>query len=231
MKSRVDLGMRLLVVANLVVVGVLALAMVADWIHLAPPPAAAQAPSASPSFDLMEMGLAHIPTSNDCLLCHYEGGASGVKPIPALGHPLEGWRTCLVCHTNEKLGRKAPGHEGIAEAECLNCHKVAPPGPAITQAHSRLDRPCLDCHGGVAHLPTSMVGRNQDDCWLCHKPAAEPPPQKPHPDNPNLTCRTCHQAAQVGALPIDHALRGDSTCVLCHQMNLPPPSPTPGVGT
>lgn len=235
MKTGLDRGLRILIVANIFVVGALVLAMVADWMQITVPWTAQASPatsSAAPSADLMKMGLAHIPTSNECLLCHDDGGQAGVKPIPALGHPLPGWTACAVCHTNEKLGRIAPGHDGIAESECLGCHKVAQPGPAITQAHSKLAKPCLECHGGVAHLPSSMVGRNQDECWLCHKPAPSPPPLEPHPDNPDLTCRSCHQAANVGALPIDHALRSDSTCVLCHQVNPASPSPSaPAAGT
>ena len=187
--------------------------------------AASAQPSASP--EQMQMGLAHIPTSNSCLLCHESGGSSGVKPIPAIGHPLAGWGACLTCHTDEKLGRNAPGHRGIAETECLNCHKVAQEGPAITQAHAELNEPCLDCHGSVAHLPSSMVGRNQDECWLCHKPNPAPPPTKPHPDPATLTCRACHQSPDVGALPIDHALRAEATCVLCHDIKAGSASPSP----
>jgi hypothetical protein len=172
------------------------------------------------------MGLAHIPTSSECVLCHDAGGSTGVKPVPAIGHPLAGWTACQACHTNEDLG-KAPGHIGIDQAECTNCHKEAKLGPPITQAHADLHEACLDCHGDFAHLPTSMVGRNQDDCWLCHKPNPERPPQKPHPDRPDLTCRTCHQASDVGALPIDHALRDDASCVLCHQMTAAQLSPSP----
>jgi hypothetical protein len=184
-------------------------------------------PTPTPSPELMSMGLAHIPTTNSCLLCHETGGEAGLKPIPALGHPLEGWETCNTCHTDERLGRVAPGHTGIDEKECVNCHTVAPPGPAITHAHAQLDRPCLDCHGDFAHLPSSMVGRNQDECWLCHKPAPTTAPQKPHPDDTRLTCRSCHQAADVGALPIDHALRSDATCNLCHDIKASTPTPTP----
>jgi hypothetical protein len=227
MRRRFDRTLRLLIVLNLVVIGLLAATMVANWLSIIPSRGTGSgdggdggAASGSPgaSVPLMQMGLAHIPTSNDCLLCHDSGGSSGVKVIPAIGHPLAGWTACLTCHTNEKLGRDAPGHEGIAESECINCHKVAQLGPAITQAHANLNQPCLDCHGSVAHLPSSMVGRNQDDCWLCHKPNPSPPPIKPHPDPANLSCRSCHQAANAGALPIDHALRGDDTCVLCHDI-------------
>jgi hypothetical protein len=233
MNARIDLGLRILIVANILVVGLLAFSMVADWMKVLPPMIGTATPSApaSPTAPLMEMGLAHIPTSAECVLCHESGGSAGVKVIPALGHPLAGWTACLVCHTNDELGRKAPGHEGIAESECLNCHKEALEGPPITQAHADLHEACLDCHGDFAHMPTSMVGRNQDECWLCHKPNPSPPPQKPHPDRPDLTCRTCHQASDVGALPIDHALRADDTCVLCHEMGVRrSPLPTPSAG-
>jgi hypothetical protein len=231
MKGKIDRWISVLIIANFVIVAILLTAALADWLKLVPTGQAAQpeaSASASPP-DLMPMGLAHIPTSASCLLCHLTGGEAGLKPVPALGHPLEGWRQCVVCHTDDRLGRTAPGHVGIQEKECLNCHKVAPPGPAITQPHSRLqDQQCLDCHGSVAHLPTSMVGRRQDECWLCHKPTALPPPKYPHGTDARLSCRSCHRSAEVGNLPIDHALRGDSTCLLCHDIKQVPTAPPTG---
>jgi hypothetical protein len=120
----------------------------------------------------MEMGTAHIPTSNACVLCHGSGGE--VKIVPAVLHPLEGWR--------RRLG----------------------------------------CHGDVAHLPESMASTDEDDCVLCHKPTELPPPTYPHVADARLSCRTCHQSAEVGGLPIDHALRGDATCLLCHDLKVAP---------
>jgi hypothetical protein len=225
-----DRWIRIAVVANLAVAGLLAIVLLGIWFTSLPVghPAQSEAPPSASPEELMPMGLAHIPTSNSCLLCHETGGEAGLKPIPAIGHPLEGWRSCLTCHTNDRLGKTAPGHEGIEQKECLNCHKVAQAGPAITQPHSRLqDQHCLDCHGKVAHLPTSMVGRNEDECWLCHKPTASPPPQKPHPDV-SRSCRDCHSSPEVGALPMDHALRADTTCLLCHDVPAAA-SPTPAV--
>jgi predicted CXXCH cytochrome family protein len=222
---RFDRALRALIILNLAVVALLAAGLVADWAgvldHASP-----LAPGASPTPDTMRMGLAHIPTSADCTLCHTSGGSAGLKPVPALAHPIQGWTACLVCHTDDKLGREAPGHTGIAQDECLSCHKAAVDGPAITQAHAQLDAPCLSCHGSVAHLPTSMVGRSQDDCWLCHRPSTDPAPVRPHPDPAGLTCRSCHSSGNAGALPIDHALRAESTCALCHQVR-PSPSPSP----
>jgi len=205
--------------------------MVAGFITSGGSQPAQLAAQPSPSFDLMPMGNAHIPTTNACVLCHGAGGE--VKsPLPML-HPVEGWRRCLVCHTNDALGRTAPGHEGIAETECLNCHKTAQAGPAITQPHAALhDQRCLDCHGSVAHLPSTMASTDEAGCVLCHKPAALPPPSYPHAADAIVSCRVCHQSAEVGALPIDHALRDDSTCLLCHDIKsaspvpaAPPPSP------
>jgi hypothetical protein len=180
----------------------------------------------APTLDLMPMGAAHIPTTNACLLCH--GKAGEIKAVPAILHPVEGWRRCLTCHTDESLGRKAPGHEGITEEQCLNCHKVAAAGPAITRPHAEIQgKGCLDCHGSVAHLPSSMATMNQDDCILCHKPTNLPPPAYPHAADSRLECSSCHRSPEVGGLPIDHAQRTDSMCLLCHEIKIAAPLATP----
>lgn len=232
-KSSFERSVRLLVGVNVVLVASLALVMFLDIINSprGHPDQAAQ-PTASASIPLMEMGLAHIPTNNDCILCHDENGSIGLKTVPAILHPVEGWRRCVVCHTNPALGRKAPGHEGIAEEECTNCHKTGEAGPAITQPHAALhDQACLDCHGSVAHLPSSMASSNETDCVLCHKPAELPPPAYPHPPDARLGCRTCHQSSQAGGLPIDHALRTDTSCLLCHDIKQTGPSPSVPAGS
>jgi hypothetical protein len=220
----IEAGIRALLLANVGVIAVLLFLALTSWTRPGHPEQSIPAPSTT--YDLMSMGQAHIPTSNSCLLCHDEGGSSGLKPIPAVGHELEGWRRCATCHTDESLGRLAPGHRGIPEEECLNCHKLPPEGPPITQPHSRLqDQHCLDCHGSYAHLPSSMVGRNQDECWLCHKPTPLAPPEYPHVKDPATGCRDCHRSAQVGGLPIDHALHSNETCLLCHEIKEAPPAP------
>jgi hypothetical protein len=238
MRRRLTRLVPILVALNLAVVACLAALIAYSLVaspggRPAPNQGDAAGSSASPgtSFGLMPMGNAHIPTSQQCVLCHGAGGE--VKTVPAILHPVEGWRRCLVCHTDETLGRKAPGHEGIAEGECLNCHKNAQTGPAITQPHLALqDQHCLVCHGSVAHLPTTMASTKESDCVLCHKPATLAPPSYPHVADPRLTCRSCHQSAEVGALPIDHALRSDDMCLLCHQLLYQPgvsPLPLPSV--
>lgn len=226
LRRGIERWIAVLVVLNIVVVAILLATVVLDQVNAprAGHPAQSE-PSPSASIELMAMGLAHIPTSNSCVLCHEAGGSAGVKNVPALGHELEGWRQCAVCHTNVELGRQAPGHAGIPEAECLNCHKIAQPGPAITQPHSRLqDQLCLDCHGTFAHLPSSMASRHEESCTLCHKPTVLPPPEFAHAVNDRLGCRDCHKSAEVGNMPIDHALRADETCLLCHDIKQVPGS-------
>jgi hypothetical protein len=234
-------SIEVLIALNLLLVAGLAVVMFLDLSgssrgHPEQAPVAAAAGQASPSFDLMNMGLAHIPTNNDCVLCHDGADGVDIKVVPAILHPIEGWRRCVTCHTDETLGRAAPGHTGIAEEECLNCHKSGEAGPAITQPHAALqDQRCLTCHGSVAHLPSSMASSKETDCILCHKPTTLPPPAYPHPADARLSCRACHQSEQAGALPIDHALRTDDTCLLCHDIkrtgDAPPvtlPSGSPG---
>jgi hypothetical protein len=225
MKARAPVARVNRVIEIILVVGVVALGLVIVAVFMSLPgtpgsrPAqlAVGTPGASPTRELISMGNAHIPTTNACILCHGAGGE--VKTIPAMLHPIEGWRRCVVCHTNGALGRTAPGHDDIAEEECLNCHKIAEAGPAITQPHAKLhDQRCLDCHGSVAHLPSSMASTSETGCVLCHKAADLPPPSYPHVADARLSCRTCHQSAEIGALPIDHALRADDSCLLCHEI-------------
>jgi hypothetical protein len=228
MKARLATAIRALIVANIAVVALLLTIVVVYLAGSTPGHPAQTVPGsdAAASPQLMSMGLAHIPTSSACVLCHEGGGSAALKVVPALAHPLEGWRRCVTCHTNEVLGRTAPGHDGIPEEECLNCHKVAPEGPSITQPHSQLqDQKCLDCHGTYAHLPSSMVGRNETECWICHKPTALPPPAYPHELSSAVGCRACHQSPEVGGMPIDHARRTDETCLLCHEIKQASPAP------
>jgi hypothetical protein len=220
-------GVRLMLVGIIVALAALSAVIIYGFVSSGGSQPGQLLPGPTASFALMPMGNAHIPTTDACVLCHGAGGE--VKTPPSILHPIEGWRRCLTCHTNEALGRTAPGHEGIAETECLNCHKTAQAGPAITQPHAALhDQHCLDCHGSVAHLPSTMASTKESDCVLCHKPATLPPPSYPHAPNAILSCRACHQSAEAGALPIDHALRSDATCLLCHEINVVNPNGSPG---
>ena len=229
-------GIKILIALNAVLVALLAGGLLFNLWNTAaghPAQAAAPTPSASSGTSRWDWRTSR-PTATACSAMRAAADSAGLKVVPGILHPVEGWRRCTVCHTDTTLGRLAPGHTGITEEECLNCHKTGQAGPAITQPHAALaNQDCLSCHGTVAHLPSSMASSDASDCILCHKAADLPPPQFPHSTDPALSCRACHQGEQVGGLPISHALRSDRTCLLCHDIvteggvTFPPACPGP----
>lgn len=110
-----------------------------------------------------------MPSDADCRACHLDAtGGVNTKPIPPLGHPLEGWRECTACHANDRLVQIAPGHSSLHKEDCLVCHSVPAPGgsPPPRPHHVITDATCVSCHGKTAPLPTDMAGRQ--NCWICH---------------------------------------------------------------
>ncbi len=132
-------------------------------------PTAAE-PSPTPWLRSIAPGQIAMPPGSDCAACHLTpDGGIGLRPIPALGHPVHGWTNCTECHANDRLVVTAPGHNGIHADQCLVCHKEASE-PAPTPQHPSLaGADCLGCHGKIAPLPSSMVGRPSELCWLCHQ--------------------------------------------------------------
>jgi hypothetical protein len=139
----------------------------------ASPAAATPSPSAGTT---MAMGRVTIPATADCSACHLTaGGAIGLKPIPVMAHPVQGFTDCTACHNPDGLVKTAPGHSGIHKDDCLVCHKP-PTGTAGTASvgpmrpeHMGMTQPCTACHGVDQHapMPADMVGRG-DNCWICH---------------------------------------------------------------
>jgi hypothetical protein len=191
-----------------------------------PSPSSTGTSVASPDF----MSWVVIPEDADCGACHLtENGAIGLRPVPAIAHPLEGWTDCTACHSSERLVATAPGHSGIHAGACLTCHQPADLPAPLSRPHRELQNTaCLDCHGSKAPLPTDMAHRGQTVCWLCHRLPEEQPPVPAHPVSAGQTdCLTCHVAGKVGALPGDHATRTPSECLLCHA----PPAAVTSMGS
>jgi hypothetical protein len=155
----------------------------------------------------------------DCTACHLRpGGGVGTKPIPPIGHPLDGWTNCTGCHAPDKLVNTAPGHSGIHADQCLVCHKSGTPAAAMRPHGDQKVGNCLSCHGKSAPLPASMEGRSAATCWLCHRASTTATPDIPHPVEGNAACETCHVAGKIGALPASHETRADTTCTACHAL-------------
>lgn len=197
--------------------------------EVTPTPSLTPSPAPSASGDLLMNG-AVIPDTAQCSGCHLtDSGALGSRPIPAMGHPLEGWSKCTACHATASLVKTAPGHTGIHATECLVCHKPGNlPAPLSRPHRDRQNQACLECHGTAkAPLPADMTHRSQNVCWLCHRLPEVPPPVPAHRTVSGETdCLTCHVAGKVGALPADHTTRTASQCLLCHDVTLGSPSPS-----
>jgi len=150
-----------------------------------PPPSASPsaAPSPGASGQAMTGNGVLITDTSSCAGCHSTTDGSMVKPIPVLGHPLEGWRNCTACHAPQSLVAVAPGHATLTQGACLSCHK--PRDAAGTTAvvprphHVFPGQQCTSCHGPnkKAPLPDEMSGRTA--CWLCHH--AQTPGESPAP--------------------------------------------------
>jgi predicted CXXCH cytochrome family protein len=181
-------------------------------------------PTPSPSITI-EMGDIQIPVGANCAACHVtDSGVMGVRPIPVVAHPIEGWSDCTACHKPSGLAESAPGHTGIHKDECLLCHKPGDLPPPLSRPHmSTQNQACLSCHGaGKAPLPADMAHRSQNVCWLCHQlPAVEPPVPAHQTVAGETDCKTCHRAGgSAGALPSDHATRTSTECLMCHEVTL-----------
>jgi hypothetical protein len=182
-------------------------------------PAGASGTPAAPSPSMGPQLAAAMPLTGDCLGCHETSDGIGTKPIPALAHPLDGWRDCTACHAADRLVKTAPGHSGIHADECLNCH-VATTAAAPARPHpDHSNAACLECHGTKAPLPVSMTAKPEAACWVCHRSTRAEAPDRPHPLPAGQTCRSCHTAGEVGALPVDHVARSDASCTVCHAVS------------
>jgi len=197
--------------------------------------AAAPSPSPAPSSTSRSvvMSWLELPTDADCTACHLtEQGGVGVRAVPALAHPLNGWTNCTACHANDRLVATAPGHGGLHGSDCLICHQPAQLPAPLSRPHRELqNQDCLECHGTTVPLPADMAHRTESVCWLCHRVANEEPPVPAHAIVAGQTdCLSCHVAGEVAPLPEGHATRSAAECLLCHGpqpgTSLPPAGPT-----
>jgi nitrate/TMAO reductase-like tetraheme cytochrome c subunit len=121
-----------------------------------------------------------------------EAEQTGPRAIP---HELAGRDNCLTCHDPDGGFQPAPAdHTGRTVDTCLTCHQPAPASSATPEAtppsasgddsdeqtgppaipHELTGRDnCLLCHdpnGGVKPAPQDHIGREVDQCQMCHKP-------------------------------------------------------------
>ncbi len=62
--------------------------------------------------------------AGSCLQCHAAHSTVALLP-PEVSHPLERLPGCTVCHAPQGLKKVPAGHEEVADAVCLGCHRPA----------------------------------------------------------------------------------------------------------
>ena len=178
MKRALDRGITLLIVTTLLVVGGLLVVVLVGRINATHRrPGQQELPSPSGGVALTSMGPA---TSRRA--------AAASSATRRAGTRASSW--CRRSAIRSKAGASArlphgraprprPGPRGDPRGGVPQLPRRGAEGPAITQPHSKSRTSnCLDCHGDYVHLPDSHVGRDQTECWFCHKPL--PPPSFPH---------------------------------------------------
>jgi nitrate/TMAO reductase-like tetraheme cytochrome c subunit len=155
-----------------------------------------------------------IGPTTDCTICH---NPEGVKPPPA-NHGSFTPDMCTSCHSPTM--EEAPvvitptpgptGEPGTPEATASPAPSAA---PAIPHAIAGREQ-CLLCHdptGNVRPAPQDHVGRTEDTCQICHKPAG--PAAGPTAES---AATPTGQGGIAAAPPIPHDLVGREQCLLCH---------------
>ena len=155
----------------------------------------------------------HVPTSEDCSVCHLPGGSF----TPAVFDHSGIVDNCASCHNGiNATGTDAktdPPHIPISE-DCSVCHTPTLFANARFEHQGIVDN-CASCHDGYTatgkgtfHVPTS------DDCGSCHVTTGFLPATFDHVgivDN----CVSCHDAGFATPKKIDH-VETTQDCGVCH---------------
>jgi predicted CXXCH cytochrome family protein len=163
----------------------------------------------------------HVPTSQDCVICHTAGGAF----TPSLFDHVGITDNCASCHdgnyatgTDAKTGSphipiELPIGSGNFQ-DCSVCHNPTKFANARFE-HQGISGNCATCHNGSTatgknnfHVPTN------DDCSVCHYTTGFKPANFDHVgivDN----CASCHDAGFATPKDSGH-LDTTQDCGICH---------------
>jgi hypothetical protein len=140
----------------------------------------------------------HIPTNNECELCHVTQ-----RWVPAtFDHADVTPGTCNTCHNGSIATGQNSGHFGTM-LSCDTCHSTQAwrpdnfdhAGTAYPGDHRRALN-CTDCHGGNSQTVTWTHPAYQPDCAGCHANDFRPGVDKHRPGgitaNTNCGDSGCH---------------------------------------
>ena len=156
----------------------------------------------------------HVPTSQDCGVCHVAGGTF----VPAVFDHTGITGNCASCHDGTAATGKHIDHLPTTQ-DCSVCHVTTD----FTNArfdHTGIVDNCASCHNGTTasgktpppdHVPTN------DDCNQCHVTTGFLPANFDHAgivDN----CSSCHNNVFAIGKSASHYLTNED-CGVCHNTN------------
>jgi hypothetical protein len=171
--------------------------------------------------------VGHLPTAQDCYLCHttIDPFTSPITPFTHTG--ISG--NCVSCHDGSAsfvaLGARGkaqdptPPHPATT-ADCGVCHNTSGTfADAIFDHTGRVDN-CTECHGdgAVGAVTKKDIGHvlTAQDCSVCHVTGTFAPAVFDHTDIVD-NCASCHGVTATGS-PNDpiHLLPPIEDCSVCH---------------
>lgn len=164
--------------------------------------------------------LTHLPTSQDCSVCHVPGTFK-----PSVFDHTGIVNNCSSCHgdtSTAAVTKKSSALNHILTSDdCSVCHNTTAFAGA-TFDHTGITNNCASCHDGATargktpppnHVPTTQ------DCSVCHQTTGFIPGTFDHAgivDN----CRSCHDGAFAVGKTATH-IQTNQDCGICHTTSLP----------
>lgn len=155
----------------------------------------------------------HIPTSDDCDVCHTAGGSF----IPSTFDHAGITDNCSSCHNGTFSQGLSVDHVTIGtNQDCSACHNTTSFAGAHFD-HTGIVNNCVSCHDGTTapgkepppgHVPTTQ------DCHVCHQTTGFLPASFSHAGTVD-NCSSCHDAGLATAKSASHVATNQD-CGVCH---------------
>jgi len=168
----------------------------------------------------------HLPTNQDCYLCHTTAPTGFTSPItPFLHTGISG--NCVSCHDGNYVGlnaREAPAttiHQNTT-ADCGVCHNTDNFADAFVDHNGPdvIGRSCESCHNGnpIIGAPNDTIHQNTtEDCDVCHVSGGTFTPAVFDHTGIVDNCASCHDGTAATGSPNDPIHQNATVdCSVCH---------------
>jgi len=161
----------------------------------------------------------HIPTVENCDVCHSPLGFESSASTTAMDHSVVGDQSCVSCHNGVTATGKSATHMPTTD-QCEACHSVNTWTPVATVDHDEVVGPCMGCHNGTLatgkpadHVPTL------EDCGACHTVSSWVIGIFDHEAVQGQPCYDCHNGITATGKGLTH-INTSNLCEACHNTNV-----------